>query len=185
MRTIEFWCAPTGEVRYKMEGKQEKKFTKFSTEIIEELLTLISERFPLTMKRLEEKHGKCRSELERRYRMTENFIRCNFGSHDLLSYDMVEQHINLEEVKCPLRGKCWLCQDEGIICKPKDKLQLSPAEREVVGMYAEGKSVSIIASILGKSKNTVNQHLYRVCKRLGLASSHALLAYIIEHNISL
>ncbi len=60
---------------------------------------------------------------------------------------------------------------------------LSPRQREVLQLLAEGGSLKEIASRLNISKKTVEFHKYRLCKMLGLHTTAELTAFAIRHGI--
>lgn len=182
MKKIEFWCVPSGEVRYKMDSEEEKRLTKFSNEVIEWVLKLVWLRFPKTYSRLYDKYKHVPDKTEARFRMAENFIRCNFSAHDTLSWDISHNKINLEEVKCPLRGRDWLCQDEGCICKPYQKIMLTDMQKEILVRYRDGMNINEIAADMGKNKNTVNNILTLIMKKLGFKTTNALIAFAASYE---
>lgn len=54
---------------------------------------------------------------------------------------------------------------------------LTPREREIVGLIAEGRTSGQIASLLGCSPLTVRKHRANVLRKLGLRSASGLVAY--------
>ena len=111
---------------YRIAGKEEKRLTKFTKDIVEPMTALIHDRFP-----------ECYARLATIYRknvtkMVDRFVRCNFGEEDLLSDDVEHDLLHFEEVRCPLRG---ICEDERVICKPKTLVNLSNGERTVTKLY--------------------------------------------------
>jgi len=60
--------------------------------------------------------------------------------------------------------------------------QLSPREREVVRMVAQGHANKIIADVLGISTWTVCTHLRRIFAKLGVGSRAAMVAKILENG---
>ena len=119
MRKLEFYTTPQGGL-YCEEDSQSRRVTKFS-DIVDEMMGIIKERFPEAYSCLKERHAPGRREgnAEARYRMVAHFIRCNFAERDTLSADYEGGRLHFEEVKCPLRGEKWLCPYEGKICKPR------------------------------------------------------------------
>lgn len=57
---------------------------------------------------------------------------------------------------------------------------LSPREREIVVLVAQGMTNKAVAQTLSLSARTVEGHLYRVCTRLGLTSRGELAALIAD-----
>jgi DNA-binding NarL/FixJ family response regulator len=60
---------------------------------------------------------------------------------------------------------------------------LSPRQREVLQLVAEGRALKEIAAMLGISIKTVEFHKYRIVEQLGLRSTAELTAYAIRHGI--
>jgi DNA-binding CsgD family transcriptional regulator len=59
-------------------------------------------------------------------------------------------------------------------------VQLSPREREIVRMVAEGHPNKIIAAVLNISTWTVGTHLRRIFAKLGVGSRAAMVARYLE-----
>jgi len=67
----------------------------------------------------------------------------------------------------------------------RDELsKLSPRQREVLQLLAEGHSAKEIASILDISARTVEFHKYRMMEALGLKSAAELTRYAVKHGIA-
>jgi len=60
---------------------------------------------------------------------------------------------------------------------------LTPREREVVKMIAEGYSVKEIASLLGLSVKTVEAHKFNLMRKLGIHNKAQLVTYAIQKKI--
>ena len=61
--------------------------------------------------------------------------------------------------------------------------ELTPRQREVLQLVAEGHSTKQIASILGISTRTVEFHKYRMMEELRLRTIAELIQYAIKHGI--
>ena len=61
--------------------------------------------------------------------------------------------------------------------------KISPRQREVLQILAEGKSAKEIASILNISTRTVEFHKYRMMEQLNIKTSAELVRYAIKHGI--
>ena len=61
--------------------------------------------------------------------------------------------------------------------------KISPRQREVLQLLAEGKSAKEIASILNISTRTVEFHKYRMMEQLNIKTSAELVRYAIKHGI--
>ena len=62
-------------------------------------------------------------------------------------------------------------------------LSLTPRQREVVQLLADGKSMKQAASILHITPRTVAFHKYRVMERLGLNNNADLVRYALRKRI--
>ena len=65
-----------------------------------------------------------------------------------------------------------------------DHITLTPRQREVLRLLADGKRMKEIAAILGLSTRTVETHKYEMMQTLGLGSTAELVKYAIKHGIS-
>lgn len=61
--------------------------------------------------------------------------------------------------------------------------RLTPRERELVQLLAEGKSNKEAADVLGISLNTVETHRKNVMSKLGLRSASELVRYAVRNNL--
>ncbi|MDA8139852.1 MAG: response regulator transcription factor [Desulfobacteraceae bacterium] len=61
--------------------------------------------------------------------------------------------------------------------------KISPRQREVLQLMAEGKSAKQIASVLDISTKTVEFHKYKMMEQLNIKTSIALIQYAIKHGI--
>ncbi|NTU43712.1 MAG: response regulator transcription factor [Nitrospirales bacterium] len=67
----------------------------------------------------------------------------------------------------------------------RDELtRLTPRQREVMQLLAEGHSAKEIATILKISPRTVEFHKYRIMEDLGIASGSDLVKYALKHGIT-
>lgn len=80
-------------------------------------------------------------------------------------------------------------QIEGFRCvlirmnaSPISQVRLSPREREIVRMVANGHPNKVIADILSISSWTVCTHLRRIFAKLGVATRAAMVARLMEPN---
>jgi DNA-binding CsgD family transcriptional regulator len=62
-------------------------------------------------------------------------------------------------------------------------LSLTPRQREVVQLLAEGKSMKQAASVLHITPRTVAFHKYRVMEQLGLDNYADLIRYAVRRRI--
>ena len=59
---------------------------------------------------------------------------------------------------------------------------LTPAERRVLRLIAQGGTSATIAKGLGISLKTVENHRSHICRKLGLTGPQALLRFTLEHQ---
>jgi DNA-binding NarL/FixJ family response regulator len=59
---------------------------------------------------------------------------------------------------------------------------LTPAERNVLGLIAQGQTSAVIAGALGIRPKTVENHRSHICRKLGLTGPQALLRFALEHK---
>jgi len=96
-------------------------------------------------------------------------------------------------IRAALDGKIWLTpalagkvlQD---IKRQPDKLSdpvalLTPRQREILQLLAEGLSAKEISAMLGVSARTVEFHKYQMMERLELHTSAELVHFAIKHGI--
>ena len=72
---------------------------------------------------------------------------------------------------------------EGTDSRSKE-VELTPRQREVLQLVAEGRSAREIAGILEISPRTVEFHKYRMMEELQLQSNAELIQYAIKHGIA-
>jgi two-component system, NarL family, response regulator NreC len=70
-----------------------------------------------------------------------------------------------------------------IASKPASGSTLTPREREVVKMIAEGNSVREIAEVLGLSAKTVEAHKFNLMRKLRIHNKAHLVTYAIQKKI--
>ncbi len=63
---------------------------------------------------------------------------------------------------------------------PKPAVKLTPRQREVLRLIAEGRRMKEIAAILQLSTRTVETHKYEMMRSLGVASTAELVRYAIQ-----
>jgi DNA-binding CsgD family transcriptional regulator len=63
------------------------------------------------------------------------------------------------------------------------KAALSPRQREVLQLIAEGKSIKEIAAILRISTRTAEFHKYRIMEQLNIKTNAELVHYAVKHGI--
>jgi len=60
---------------------------------------------------------------------------------------------------------------------------LTPRQREVIALIAEGRTMKEVAAALGLSPRTVETHKYQVMQALGLQTTTDIVRYAIEHGL--
>ncbi len=60
---------------------------------------------------------------------------------------------------------------------------MTPRQREILQLFAEGKSAKEIAATLGLSARTVEDHKYRLMESLGIENSAELIHFAIQHGL--
>jgi two-component system, NarL family, response regulator NreC len=60
---------------------------------------------------------------------------------------------------------------------------LTPREREIIKMIAEGNSVKEIAAVLGRSVKTVEAHKFNLMRKLNIHNKAQLVTYAIQKKI--
>ncbi len=66
---------------------------------------------------------------------------------------------------------------------PEEDLSISPREKEILNLLAEGYSSKEIAEKLVISQSTVHTHRSNLMSKLGLSSRHELIQYAREHGL--
>jgi DNA-binding NarL/FixJ family response regulator len=91
-----------------------------------------------------------------------------------------------------LKGRSYIT--EGVCRKMEDSfmrnptgthhsVELTPRQREVLQLLAEGRPMKEAAYILGVSTRTIAFHKYRMMEQLGLKSSAELIQFAVEHHV--
>ena len=98
----------------------------------------------------------------------------------------------LRAIQMALKGKHYVTpqisrgMQKSFIKNPRAKGQakaLTPRQREVVQLLAEGKSMKEVASVLNVTPRTVAFHKYRVMEELNLATTAELIQFAIKTRI--
>ena len=183
MNKIEFYISPDGNIMVKPEGKAMFAYAQDCSEVREMVMAILRDLYPEALgalSKLYEKSAMNKPYFE--YLITHRFIRCNFGEYDSLTFDIDSRGLpNFEEVRCPLRGECV---NECVICKPKLHTTLSPREKEVAILLADGFSKTEIADELNISAFTVTRHITNIKNRWNVRSTAQLIsrAQILKDN---
>ena len=68
--------------------------------------------------------------------------------------------------------------------RQKVVLKLTPRQREVLQLVAEGRSAREIGTLLKISARTVEFHKYRMMEDLGLRTNAELIQFAIKHGLA-
>jgi DNA-binding NarL/FixJ family response regulator len=77
----------------------------------------------------------------------------------------------------------YLRRENGTTPDPPVRKRLTPREREIVQLLAEGKSSKEVAVILGLSVKTAETHRSNIMRKLDLHSVSDLVLYAVRNNI--
>ena len=61
--------------------------------------------------------------------------------------------------------------------------ELTPRQREVLQMLAEGHSMKEVANVLNLTARTIAFHKYRMMQQLNVKSTAELIQYAVKHHI--
>ena len=94
-------------------------------------------------------------------------------------------------MRAALQGRTFITPDlaaellrtAGGQAAPTRSAALTPRQREILQLLAEGKSAKEIASALGLSARTVEDHKYRLMETLGIENSAELIHFAIKHGL--
>jgi DNA-binding NarL/FixJ family response regulator len=93
-------------------------------------------------------------------------------------------------VRAALQGRIFITPDLAaeVFRTAKDKVLdplavLTPRQREILQLLAEGKSAKKIADALGLSPRTVEFHKYTAMDTLGLENSAELIRFAVKHGL--
>jgi DNA-binding CsgD family transcriptional regulator len=66
---------------------------------------------------------------------------------------------------------------------PKEESRLTPRQREVLQLIAEGKTLKEVAGILNISTRTVETHKYEMMQVIGVKTTAELIQYAIRLHL--
>lgn len=165
MAQIEFFTDAVGTMFYREDGKtRELKDTEYG--IITTMYGIIKSKFPLAYATLSSLYPDRLSIIKR-------FIACNLMNDDTVSFDLNESVINLEDVKCPLRG--GLCKWEGIICRCKQQYDLNESDIRLLKMVKTGLEYADIAKQFGVQVDAIKKRMSRLKKLTGARNRFELI----------
>lgn len=113
------------------------------------------------------------------------------GAHGYLTKESATEELILA-IRTVVAGKRYLTPEtaealasavqSATATTPPDEL-LSPRERQVVGLYAAGKTVTEISESMRLSVRTVSTYKTRVMEKLNLTSNADLIAWALHNNL--
>jgi len=83
-----------------------------------------------------------------------------------------------------IAGKLLHAYETGTHADSDPASALSPRQREVLQLLAEGRSVKEIAAILNIAAKTVEYHKYRMMEDLGIKTAAELIRYAVKQGIA-
>jgi len=93
-------------------------------------------------------------------------------------------------VRAALQGRTFIAPELAAevfrTAKEKDAdplAALTPRQREILQLLAEGKSAKVIAAALGLSARTVEFHKYTLMDALGMENSAELIRFAVKHGL--
>jgi DNA-binding NarL/FixJ family response regulator len=98
----------------------------------------------------------------------------------------------IQAIQMAVRGKAYISEqikrglEQSFINHPQPRPSakaLTPRQREVVGLLAEGKSMKEVAGVLNVTPRTVAFHKYRVMRELKLKTTADLIQFAIRTRI--
>lgn len=176
-RKIEFFVTPDGKIIFVEVGGGMSEYTERNKELTEYILNLIEKQYPSAHKALCSLYNASKPNKQHyNYLRASRFIRCNFWRHDLLSYDIQDEIMHIEDVSCPIRCECAM---NGIICKP-NILGLTRREVEVARLTSSGRSYEEVSEELGITHSTIKNILQKIKCKLHLSSSREITKFFIS-----
>jgi len=98
----------------------------------------------------------------------------------------------LQAIRAALRGKSYITpqiargMEDSFIRNPHGRSHpksLTPRQREVVQLLAEGKSMKEVASVLNLTPRTIAFHKYRVMQELGFKTNAELVQFAMKRQM--
>lgn len=107
---------------------------------------------------------------------------CDFSARDRDVLEMLRPHLLRLEVEASLRRQVSrMLRDSGGASEWGDHAHLTPREREIVELVAEGKTNAEIAASLWVAPSTVKKHLEHIYAKLGVGRRAAAAAARYAH----
>jgi DNA-binding NarL/FixJ family response regulator len=83
-----------------------------------------------------------------------------------------------------IAGKLLHAYETGTHADSDPAPAISPRQREVLQLLAEGRAVKEIAAILNIAAKTVEYHKYRMMEDLGIKTAAELIRYAVKQGIA-
>jgi DNA-binding NarL/FixJ family response regulator len=64
--------------------------------------------------------------------------------------------------------------------RPQRQVALTPRQREILQLVAEGRTMKEVAGVLGISRRTAESHKYLIMRQLGVQTSAELIRYAVH-----
>lgn len=175
IRGIEFHTRPNGDIEIVKEGSAPFVLCETDRDIIIELYERIQNEYPEAFTALSKRYNRSiKNKHYFEFLLVRGFVKCNWSAYDNQHDVDREGEFVFEYFQCPMRGEC---ADWNIICNPKRKDDISPAEFNVLKLIAQGLEAGEIAPILFLSIHTVNNHRNSILKKLKLHNIAQLVTY--------
>lgn len=172
---VEFFNSPDGSISY-FESGQTKQLT-INSSLVGVILDMVDDVYHNAYVALDECYAKSiQNRPFHRWQMASRFIRCNCGELDTLRIDMDSNGLNLEQVRCPLRGT-HDCKWEGIICMPARTKVLTERQLQVAALLAEGLNNQEVSDRLFISIHTVHNLISQIKIKLGIKNTRQIIAW--------
>lgn len=165
MAQIEFFTDAVGKLFYRQDGKT-KELNDIDIDIITTMYGIIKNRYPKAYEAISSIYSD-------RLMIVRRFIACNMMNDDILQYDLNENIINVEDVKCPL--KSGLCKWEGIICKSRNMYKIADEDKKLVMMIKTGLEYSEIAGFFNVKVNAIKKRILRLKRMTGARNRMELI----------
>jgi hypothetical protein len=179
LKSIEFSLTPSGKIQYSVEGGT-RVYNKNDYEFTGVAMAWLNENYPDAVKKLEKEFSDCRFNRPLfHWKIVTRFFACKCGATDNV-LDIDEDGIlHSEFIQCPYRQFC-----KNMICEAAPKFRLTPVEKEIMPLLADGYSQKMIANELHKSPDAIKSTIFRACKRFGLeANGKKLVAFCNKQGL--
>ena len=184
MEPVEFYIYDD-EVLCRYEDGETQRLDEHNLELIEKIYSQIQSNYTEAFDALEKLYGKSKPNLPYyKYVLVRRFIKCNFSKMDSTYVDLDnigdKPVLNIEKVECPIRGECPF---EGRICMPVFNTKLTERQKKIARMLYEGRSKEEIAEGLFLSRETVNNHIRNIYRKLDVHTEADFVRYVANNKV--